>query len=260
MRQTSGFSRPNVMSFRSRSQSSCAGWVAPWDIFSLFVEKTVAYSLSAGKAAALASDPLASSAGSPASGLLHRPAPTAGQGLLAGEAPWPLCESVDSGVRKILRQPAEEAPIGMRRVSIGPATDPACPEVIPEQHDVATTIGIEPGNLVEQDGRILELTGRLYMHEITHMGKVEPRLGIFARCSVRSSKISPGAEHLLVAVMTGRIATAGASAVAQQRHRAIGCPGGMRESDREGTLQRGEGAVLLPSQLRCGDIEGPVPA
>jgi hypothetical protein len=86
------------MSFRSRSQSSCAGWVAPWDIFSLFVEKTVAYSLSAGKAAALASDPLASSAGSPASGLLHRPAPTAGKGLLAGEAPWPLCALCVSAV------------------------------------------------------------------------------------------------------------------------------------------------------------------
>jgi|GEM_PF-3796150 hypothetical protein len=43
------------------------------------------------KGAALASAPLASSARSPVSGLLRRPAPTAGQGALAGEAPWPLC-------------------------------------------------------------------------------------------------------------------------------------------------------------------------
>jgi hypothetical protein len=47
--------------------------------------------LSPGKGAALASAPLASFAGSPASGLLRRPAPTAGTDPLAGEAPWPLC-------------------------------------------------------------------------------------------------------------------------------------------------------------------------
>jgi hypothetical protein len=58
-----------------------------------FVEKTVADSPSPRKCAALASAPLASFAGSPASGLLRRPAATAGQGLLVGEAPWPLCVS-----------------------------------------------------------------------------------------------------------------------------------------------------------------------
>jgi len=70
--QTSGFSRPDVMSFRSRSQtqsrSSRAVRVAPWGIFS-----------SAGIICRVA-----------ASGLLRRPAPTAGQGPLTGEAPWPL--------------------------------------------------------------------------------------------------------------------------------------------------------------------------
>jgi hypothetical protein len=40
-----------------------------------------------------ASAPLASFAGSPASGLLRRPAPTAGRDPPAGEAPWPLCVS-----------------------------------------------------------------------------------------------------------------------------------------------------------------------
>gem|GEM_PF-6697508 len=42
-----------------------AGRVAPWGMFSSFVEKTVVYSLSPGKGAALASAPLASFAGSP---------------------------------------------------------------------------------------------------------------------------------------------------------------------------------------------------
>ena len=52
----------------------------------------MAYSLSPGKGAALAS-----TAGTicrvALSGLLRRAAPAAGQGPLAGEAPWPLCVS-----------------------------------------------------------------------------------------------------------------------------------------------------------------------
>jgi len=46
----------------------------------------------------LASDPLASFSGSPASGLLRRPAPTAGKDPLAGEAPWTLCAFCVSAV------------------------------------------------------------------------------------------------------------------------------------------------------------------
>jgi hypothetical protein len=46
-------------------QIALCGQVTAWGIFSSLVEKTVAYSLSPGKGAALASAPLASSAGSP---------------------------------------------------------------------------------------------------------------------------------------------------------------------------------------------------
>jgi hypothetical protein len=117
------------MSSSSRSRSSRAGRVAPWGIFSLFIEKTVADSLSPGKGAVLAFDPLASFARSPASGLLRRPAPTAGQVPLAGEAPWPLYVSaVNSYILCSSTRSEDGRVIDMKTgLLVGFRTDPSCP-------------------------------------------------------------------------------------------------------------------------------------
>jgi hypothetical protein len=79
------------------------------------------YSLSPGKGAVLASAALASFVGSPASGLLRRPAATARKSSLADEAPWPLCALCGESLHSL-----KAAPEGLRmatrvRLSAEPA-------------------------------------------------------------------------------------------------------------------------------------------
>jgi hypothetical protein len=88
---------------------------------------------SVGKALWLACDLLAALAWSPASGLLRRPAPRAGQGPLAGEMAWPFCALCVAAVNPCMLR---------RQHPAGLAGEPAGPRSV--RSTLQTVIGAKP--------------------------------------------------------------------------------------------------------------------